>query len=65
MAYVKKVGAERKRKPGAGRPATGRKVVHSFNCSLDMDVYEWLTANKGSRSMTSFINQLIKEKAEL
>lgn len=59
--YVKKY-------PGAnrGRPVTGGRPVHAFNFRLDVDIYSWIMATKPDGvSLTKYINQIIRERAEI
>jgi predicted HicB family RNase H-like nuclease len=53
----------RKNKPGAGRPKRARPTV-VFNFRIDADLHEWANQNRGKKSMTQFINDLIREKKE-
>lgn len=47
-----------------GRPA-GRKAVHCVNYHCDSDIFEWISENKGDKSITQFINSILRKEAGL
>ena len=53
----------RKNKPGAGRPRRPLPTT-AFNFRIDNDLHEWANQNRGRKSMTQFLNDLIREKKE-
>lgn len=44
-----------------GRPFGEPFKAFNFHCNADL--YDWLNENKGELSMTQFINQIIRERA--
>lgn len=47
-----------KKRP-VGRPTGTPFKAFNFHC--DADIYEWIMNNKGDRSMTRFINDIIRK----
>jgi len=35
---------------------------HVFSFRMDMDIYNWVVANKGDKSIMRFISDIIREK---
>lgn len=54
MNTTRKVGRPRKETP---------TVI--FNYRMDADLHEWVNSVRGSKSMTQFINDIIRERAGL
>ena len=52
------------KKRGRGRPKT-MKPTMTLNFRFELDLYEWLKANKGEASINQFINDIIRERAGL
>lgn len=53
-----------KAKRPVGRPK-GRKDVHCVNYHCDSDIFEWISQNKGDKSITQFINSILRKEAKL
>ena len=47
-----------------GRPK-GRRPVHCVNYHCDAEIYDWLCLNRGEKSVTQFINSIIRKEAGL
>ena len=57
------INAENKKK-GRGRPRRESEVV-TVTQRIDVDIYEWLQANRGRKSLNQFINDIIRKEAGL
>lgn len=62
--FQKTMETKRKNKPGAGRPKRERPTV-VFNFRIDADLHTWCNENRGKKSMTQFINDLIRKESKL
>ena len=51
-------------KRGRGRPRKMEPVTYT-NVRIETDLYEWLKATKGAKSINQYINDIIREKAGL
>jgi len=47
-----------------GRPEK-EKEVKPINFHIEKDLYEWVCQNRGSKSRTAFINDIIRKEAGL
>lgn len=55
---------KRKNKPGAGRPRRQLPTV-VFNFRIDADLHAWANEHRGKKSMTQFLNDIIRKEAAL
>lgn len=52
------------KKRGRGRPRKEEPVM-TTNIRLEVDLYEWIKATKGDRSINQYINDIIRKEAGL
>lgn len=52
------------KKRGRGRPRKEEPVM-TTNIRLEIDLYEWIKATKGDRSINQYINDIIRKEAGL
>lgn len=51
-------------KKGRGRPRRDNDII-AVTQRIDVDLYEWLQANRGKNSLNKFINDIIRKEAGL
>ena len=52
------------KKRGRGRPRKEEPVM-TTNIRLEVDLYDWIKATKGAKSINQYINDLIRAEAGL